>query len=69
MYYDVLRPGDTFTMMMRKMVIAIAAIAGIVPMLIVIQHLTGLTQNTSSSMYPRYMTIVVIQIGSWIYVK
>ena len=41
---------------MRKMIIAICAIADIVPMLILIQLLTGLTQNTSSSMYPRFIS-------------
>ena len=39
MYLDVLQPGDTFPMMMRKLVMAVTAIAGIVPMLIIIQKL------------------------------
>ena len=68
MYHDVLKPGDTFPMMMRKMVLAIGAIAGIVPMLILIQVFMGLTSKNSST-YPRFISFVVIQIGSWIYVK
>ena len=68
MYLDVLQPGDTFPMMMRKMVIAIVAIVGIVPMWIVIQTVLGLLETNSSS-YPRFITYVVTMIGSWIYVK
>ena len=68
MYLDVLQPGDTFPMMMRKMVMAITAIAGIVPMFIVIQKLMGLLENNSSA-YPRFISMVVIMFGSWIYVK
>ena len=71
MYRDVVQPGDTFPMMMRKMVIAITAIMGIFPMLILIQKLIGFegqSANNSSS-YPPMTLIMVIMIGSWIYVK
>ena len=68
MYHDVLQPGDTFPMMMRKMVMAVSAFIGIVPMLILIQKIMGLSENNSSS-YPRFSIIAVIMIGSWIYVK
>ena len=43
MYRDVLQPGDTFPMMMRKMVMAMCAFIGIIPMIIIIQKLMGLT--------------------------
>ena len=70
MYRDVLQPGDTFPMMMRKMVMAIAAIAGIVPMLIVIQTLMGLSPSLNNTFgYARFITFVVTMFGSWIYVK
>ena len=68
MYRDVLQPGDTFTMMMRKMVMAITAIIGIVPLTILIQMLMGLKEKTSTS-YPCYISMTIILIGSWIYVK
>ena len=68
MYLDVLQPGDTFPMMMRKMAIAVGAIAGIFPMMILIQALMGITTPTSST-YPRFISAVIILIGSWIYVK
>ena len=68
MYLDVLQPGDTFPMMMRKMVIAITAIVGIVPMIILIQLVMGITTPNSTS-YARFISSVIIMIGSWIYVK
>ena len=49
MYRDVIQPGDTFPMMMRKMVMAVSAFIGIVPMLILIQKLMGLSENNSTS--------------------
>ena len=67
MYRDVLQPGDTFPMM-RKMVVALCAIGGIFPMFIIIQKLMGQSGNNSSS-YPRFVSMVIIMIGSWIYVK
>ena len=66
MYLDVLQPGDTFPMMMRKMVIAIVAMAGIVPMFILFQIVMGLLE-TNSSGYARFILCVIIMIGSWIY--
>ena len=57
-------------MMMRKMVIAMGAFAGIAPMSIVIQ--TEMGQNPSLNNlfgYARFITYVVTMIGSWIYVK
>ena len=68
MYRDVLQPGDTFPMMMRKMVMAIGAIIGIVPIIVVIQVIMGLTEKDSSTL-PRFISLVVIMIGPWIYVK
>ena len=68
MYRDVLQPGDTFPMMMRKMVMAIGAIIGIIPMMILIQDIMGLTVGNSST-YPRFISLVVILDGSWVYVK
>ena len=68
MYHDVLEPGDTFPMMMRKMVMAISGIAGIIPVLVLIQMLMGLLEMNSSS-YPRFTSLVVCMIGSWSYVK
>ncbi len=68
MYRDVLQPGDTFTMTMRKMTMAIGAIAGLAPMMSLTQVLLGLKQKTSTS-YPCFISMVVIMFGSWIYVK
>ena len=68
MYRDVLQPGDTFPMMMRKMVMAVGAILGIFPVTIVIQFLMGLIEINSSS-YPRFISWAVVLIGPWIYVK
>ena len=51
MYRDVLQPGDTFTMMMRKMVMTLSAILGIAPLTVIIQFLLGLKEKTSTS-YP-----------------
>ena len=68
MYRDVLQPGDTFTMMMRKMVMAISGIVGILPMIVIIQKLIGLSPSDSFG-YARFISFVVIMFGSWIYVK
>ena len=68
MYHDLLKPGDTFTMMMRKMVIAVCGIAGIIPVMILIQSVMGLTATNSTTL-PRYILLTVILISPWIYVK
>ena len=68
MYLDVLQPGDTFTMMMRKMFMAIGAIVGLAPMMSLTQVLLGLKEKTSTS-YPCFISFVAILIGSWVYVK
>ena len=68
LYLDVLQPGDTFPMMMRKMVMALAAICSIAPITILIQFFLGLKEKTSTS-YPCWSSFAVTMIGSWIYVK
>ena len=69
MYRDVLQPGDTFTMMMRKMVMAMGAISGIVSTMALIHCSFSSECVPSSSFYPRFISYVVLDIGSWIYVK
>ena len=67
MYRDVLQPGDTFTMMMRKMVMAVTALIGILVVYGLIQKFVG--QKVNSTTYPCYISLIVTMIGSWIYVK
>ena len=69
MYRDVLQPGDTFTMMMRKLVVAIGAFGMIVPVIVIIQSLLGIsTSTTTTTSTACYILMVVIGYGTWIYV-
>ena len=70
-YHDVIQPGDTFTMMMRKMVMALSAIAGNVCLLSVLYFTTKPRTNETRAIYfySLYISGVVILISSWIYVK
>ena len=67
MYHDVVQTGDPFTMMMRKMVMAVGALLGILVVYGLIQKLTG--QKVNSTTYPCYISLIVTFFGSWIYVK
>ena len=69
MYLDVLQPGDTFPMMMRKMAMAIGAIVGLFATYGLIQTLMAKQGSTSSASVPCYISLVVTFFGSWIYVK
>ena len=71
MYHDVIKPGDTFPMMMRKMIMALSAIAGNVFMFNVLIYKTKPRTDETSAIYFFSISIpaVVILIGSWIYVK
>ena len=68
MYRDVLQPGDTFPMMMRKMVMALGLFIGTVAVYGLIQKFMSPQANTSTT-YPCYISLVVTFFGSWIYVK
>ena len=71
MYHDVIEPGDTFPMKMRKMIMALSGIAGILVMFNVLYFTTKLRTNETRAIYyySFNIPIVVILIGSWIYVK
>ena len=71
MYHDVIQPGDTFPMMMRKMIMALSVIAGILTMLNVLYSTTKPRTNETQAIYLYSFGIpaVVIAIGSWIYLK
>ena len=67
MYLDVLQPGDTFPMMMRKLVMAVTALIGILVVYGLIQKV--MSRQVNSTTYPCYISLIVTMIGSWIYVK
>ena len=71
MYHDVIQPGDTFPMMMRKMVMALSAIAGILTVLNVLYFTTKPITNETHAFYYYivFISCAVILISSWIYVK
>ena len=71
MYRDVLEPGDTFPMMMRKMGMALSAIAGNLVMFRILYFTSKPRTNETHAIYFYSSAIpdVVILIGVWIYVK
>ena len=69
LYLDLLQPGDTSPMMMRKMSMAVGALVGLLAVYGLIQTLMGKQGKASSTTVPCYISLVVILISSWIYVK
>ena len=70
-YRDLLQPGDTFPIMMRKLVIAVSGILGFVAVYGVMQKLMSKQANTSTTyiIIGSYLSLMVTFFGSWIYVK
>ena len=71
LYHDLLEPGDTFPIMMRKMVVAVGVPVGLLAVYGVIQKLMSKQANTSTTyiIMGCYISLMVTFFGSWIYVK
>ena len=71
MYRDVIQPGDTFPMMMRKMIMALSGIAGSLVMLNVLYFTTTPLTDETRAIYFYSFSISNANtlIGSWVYVK
>ena len=68
MYHDVLQPGDIFSTMMRKVVMALSAIGALIVVVVLIQICMGIG-STGPSSYPIWFTVLAVLIGPWVYVK
>ena len=71
MYYDNIEPGDTFPIMMRKLVMAAGGLVGFMAVYGVIQKVMSKQANTSTTyiIMGCYLSLMVTLFGSWIYVK
>ena len=71
LYYDLLQPGDPFPIMMRKLVVAISAVLGLLAMYGFMQTLMSKQANTSTTyiIIGCYISLMVTFFGSWTYVK
>ena len=66
MYRDLLQPGDSFPMMMRKMIIAFCPLIAIVPSILLILQILGIQRDTETGIYAAGFAIL---IGTWTVAK